>query len=159
MKKLTSLFICLIACTTWAFAQQNITPAKAGVQYGKAITSKNAISVQNLENTLKEKKEYSGKVEGEVIGVCKKKGCFLTLKREGQNDPIMVRFTDYGYFVPADIVGKTVVLEGKAKVKELSVKQLQHNAEDAGKSTEEIAKITQPKTDINIVADGVLVVK
>ena len=159
MKKLISLCACLIALTTVAFAQENIKPAKVGVQYGKAINNKNAISVQKLENTLKSKKEYTGKIEGEVIGVCKKKGCFLTLKRQGQEEPIMVRFKDYGYFVPTDIIGKTVVLQGKAKVKELSVKQLQHNAEDAGKSAEEIAKITQPKTDINIVADGVLVVK
>lgn len=159
MKKLISLCACLISLTTVAFAQENIKPAKAGVQYGKAINSKNAITVNKLENTLKNKKEYTGKIEGEVVSVCKKKGCFLTLKREGQEEPIMVRFKDYGYFVPADLVGKTIVLEGKAKVKELSVKQLQHNAEDAGKSAEEIAKITQPKTDINVVADGVLVVK
>lgn len=159
MKKLLSLCAFIIALTTAALAQENIQPAKAGVKYGKAINDKKAISVQQLENTLKSKKDFKGKIEGEVIGVCKKKGCFLTLKREGEGDPIMVRFKDYGYFVPADIVGKTVVLEGNAKIKELSVKQLQHNAEDAGKSAEEIAKITQPKTDINIVADGVLVVK
>lgn len=159
MKKLLSLCAFVFAMTTVALAQENITPAKPGIQYGKAINAKKAISVKKLEDTLKSKKEFTGKIEGEVVGVCKKKGCFLTLKREGQEDPIMVRFKDYGYFVPADIVGKTVVLEGKAKVKELSVKQLQHNAEDAGKSAEEIAKITQPKTDINIVADGVLVVK
>lgn len=159
MKKLLSLCAFIIALTTAALAQENIQPAKAGVKYGKAINDKKAISVQQLENTLKSKKDFKGKIEGEVIGVCKKKGCFLTLKREGEGDPIMVRFKDYGYFVPADIVGKTVVLEGNAKIKELSVKQLQHNAEDAGKSVEEIAKITQPKTDINIVADGVLVVK
>ena len=159
MKKLISLFVCFIALTTAAFAQESIAPAKVGVKYGKAITDKNAISVQKLESTLKTKKQFSGKIEGEVVGVCKKKGCFLTLKREGQVDPIMVRFTDYGYFVPANLVGKTVVVEGKAKVKELSVKQLQHNAEDAGKSAAEIAKISQPKTDINIVADGVLVIK
>lgn len=159
MKKLLSLVALILAFCTIVNAQEKITPAKAGVQYGKAITSKNAISVQKLENNLKTKKEYSGKIEGEVIGVCKKKGCFLTLKRAGQEDPIMVRFKDYGYFVPTDIVGKTVVLEGKAKVKELSVKQLQHNAEDAGKSADEIAKINKPKTDINIVADGVIVVK
>lgn len=159
MKKLLSLCAFIIALTTAALAQEKIQPAKAGVKYGKAINDKKAISVQQLENTLKSKKDFKGKIEGEVIGVCKKKGCFLTLKREGEGDPIMVRFKDYGYFVPADIVGKTVVLEGNAKIKELSVKQLQHNAEDAGRSAEEIAKITQPKTDINIVADGVLVVK
>ena len=71
----------------------------------------------------------------------------------------MVRFTDYGYFVPQDLVGKTVVVEGKAKVKETSVDWQKHYAEDLGKSKEEIEKIKEPKRDISIVADGVLVVK
>lgn len=159
MKKLITLCVSILAMTAVAFGQQDIKSAKVGVQYGKAITKNNAITVEKLENTLKSKKGFTGKIEGEVVGVCKKKGCFLTLKREGEGEPIMVRFKDYGYFVPADLVGKTVVLQGNAKVKELSVKQLQHNAEDAGKSAEEIAKITEPKTDINIVADGVLVIK
>lgn len=50
------------------------------------------------------------------------------------------------------------MLEGDAKRKQLSVAQLKHYAEDAGKPAEEIAKITEPKTDINIIADGVIVV-
>lgn len=74
-------------------------------------------------------------------------------------EPVMVKFKDYGFFMPQDIVGKTVVLEGVAKVNETSVERLKHFAEDAGKSKEEIAKITQPKKDIVIVADGVVVVK
>lgn len=159
MKKLLSIYACLLAFVTIASAQQNITPAKAGVTYGKAIDKKNAISVKSLESSLKKNESYAGKIEGEVVSVCKKKGCFLTLKREGDASPIMVRFTDYGYFVPEDLIGKTVVLEGKAKVKETSVEWLKHYAEDEGKSKEEIAKIKEPKRDISVVADGVLVVK
>ena len=56
-----------------------------------------------------------------------------------------------------DIVGKEVVLEGEAVVKEVSVKQLQHYAKDAGKSEEEIKKITQPKKELQFIAKGVLV--
>jgi len=52
-----------------------------------------------------------------------------------------------------------VVLEGKAKVKETTVEWQKHYAEDMGKSKEEIAKINQPRKDISLVADGVLVVK
>lgn len=159
MKKLISLCVCMVAFATITFAQQSIQPAAAGVTYGKAISSKDAISVINLENSLKSKSDFTGKIQGEVVSVCKKKGCFLTLKREGENDPIVVRFKDYGFFVPENLIGKTVVVQGKAKVKELSVAQLQHNAEDEQKSKAEIAKITKPKTDISIVADGVLVIK
>lgn len=71
----------------------------------------------------------------------------------------MVRFKDYGFFMPQDIVGKTVVLEGKASVREVSVAQQQHFAADAGKDAEEIAKITEPRVDINIIAEGVVVVR
>ena len=159
MKKLFTLVFFLVAISTFAIAQQTITPAKPGVTYGKAIDKKGAITVQNLEKQLTDKESFSGKIEGEVVSVCKKKGCFLTLKRNGVGEPILVRFTDYAYFVPENLIGKTVVLEGKAKVKETSVESLKHYAEDEGKSKEEIAKIKEPKRDISVVADGVLVVK
>lgn len=159
MKKLFSIAICLLTMITLVSAQQHIEPAKVGVNYGKTIEKKNAISVKTLESALKQKDNYTGKIEGQVLEVCKKKGCFLTLKREGTGEPIMVRFTDYAYFVPQDLVGKTVVIEGKAKLKETSVEWQKHYAEDKGKTKEEIAKIKEPKRDINIVADGVLVVQ
>jgi len=148
--------LCLVAVS---HAQEVIPPARPGTQYGKAIEKDGAITVKALENRLASDSTYTGKVEGQVVEVCKKKGCFIRVKREGEGDPIIVRFKDYGFFMPQDIVGKTVVLEGEAKVKEVSVAQQQHFAADAGKHAEEIAKITEPKIDINIVADGVVVVK
>ncbi|SMG34186.1 DUF4920 domain-containing protein [Sphingobacterium psychroaquaticum] len=158
MKKIIGLLFCVLVSLQLSQAQQKIEPAKAGVQYGKKIDAKNAISVNKLENNLKKSETFTGKIEGEVVEVCKKKGCFMTLKRDN-GETIMVRFTDYGYFVPADLIGKKVAVEGRAKVKETSVEWLKHYAEDKGASKEEIAKITKPKTDINIVADGVYVIK
>lgn len=159
MKHLITLFVALFACFTVSQAQSPIAPAKAGVNYGKKINKTGAVSVQKLASSFDNNKAFNGKIEGEVIEVCKKKGCFLLLKREGEQDPIMVRFTDYAYFVPQDLVGKTVVVEGKAKVKETTVEWQKHYAEDRGKSKEEIAKINKPKQEISVVADGVLVVK
>lgn len=156
MKKIIGMLICTFVALNMSFAQQQITPAKKGVQYGKKIDAQNAISVADLEKKLQASDNFNGKITGEVVEVCKKKGCFLTLKR-ADGESVMVRFTDYGYFVPADIVGKKIAVEGRAKVKETSVEWLQHYAEDKGASKEEIAKITKPKTDISIVADGVVV--
>ena len=153
------MLICVFAFVAISNAQSSIQPAKAGVTYGKKVDKKGAISVKQLEKALEGKDSFNGKVEGEVVQVCTKKGCFLTLKREADKEPIMVRFTDYGYFVPQDLIGKTVVLEGKAKVKETTVEWQKHYAEDMGKSKEEIAKINNPRKDISLVADGVLVVK
>lgn len=156
MKTIIGMLICTFAALNMSFAQQQITPAKKGVQYGKKIDAKNAISVVDLEKKLAATANFNGKITGEVVEVCKKKGCFLTLKRPN-GESVMVRFTDYAYFVPADIVGKQIAVEGRARIKETSVEWLQHYAQDKGASKEEIAKITKPKTDISIVADGVVV--
>lgn len=157
MKKLTTFLVCAVALLSFSYAQQQpIAAAKAGVQYGAKIDKSKAISVAQLEKNLASAATFEGKIQGEVVQVCKKKGCFITLKRN-DGEPIMVRFTDYGYFLPQDIVGKTVVLAGKAKQKETSVEWQKHYAEDKGATKEEIAKINSVKKDISIVADGVLV--
>ncbi|MFT4022287.1 MAG: DUF4920 domain-containing protein [Flavihumibacter sp.] len=83
-------------------------------------------------------------------------GCWMKLET-GQGEPIMVKFKDYGFFMPKDIGGKEVVLDGEATVTETPVKQLKHYAKDAGKSKEEIAKIKSPKKETVFVANGVLV--
>jgi hypothetical protein len=140
------------------FAQDKIAPAKPGASYGAPTNADNAIKMPELETKLKSDSVYNGKVEGTVVEVCKKKGCFMKVTR-ADGDPVMVRFKDYGFFMPQNIVGKTVVMNGVASVKETSVERLKHYAEDAGKSKEEIAKITDPKTDIVFMADGVVVVK
>ncbi|WP_245586278.1 DUF4920 domain-containing protein [Olivibacter sitiensis] len=162
MNMLSKGLACLMGLlfTSSLFAQQEveIAPAKPGTQYGAPISMGDAIAIASLESKLSADTVYNGKVEGKVVEVCKKKGCFMKLERAA-GDPIMVKFKDYAFFMPQDIVGKTVVIDGEAKVRETSVERLKHFAEDAGKSKEEIAAINDPKKDIELVANGVVVVK
>ena len=134
---------------------QSPKAAEKGVTYGAGTTAAGSISVNELEPNLKENK-YEGKVTGKVTEVCQEKGCWMKLEKSN-GEKVMVKFKDYGFFMPKDIVGKEVVLDGEAVVKEVSVKQQQHYAKDAGKSEEEIKKITQPKKELQFVAKGVLV--
>ena len=98
------------------------------------------------------------KIEGKVLDVCPKKGCWLSLEMPDKS-VTLVKFKDYGFFVPVEMIGKTVVIEGQAKKVETSVDELKHYAEDAKKSKEEIAAITEPKKEIRLTANGVLVIK
>ena len=79
----------------------------------------------------------------------------MTLNLSDGNE-IMVKFKDYGFFVPKDIAGKEVIVQGKAFVNEVPVDELRHYAEDARKSEEEIEQIISPKKTYSFVADGVL---
>lgn len=112
--------------------------------------------------------KYKGLKAGDTINlkfasnieeVCSKKGCWMKLPAGDTKETIMVRFKDYGFFMPLDSNGKEVIVEGKAFVKEVSVDELKHYAEDAGKSVEEIAKITEPKLEFAFEANGVLMKK
>ncbi len=152
------LFTCLVSlfCIT-VFAQPNSKQAAKGVKYGAAITEKGAIEVNLLEEKLVTAETFKGKVKGTVTSVCEKKGCWMKLAQT-DGDGIMIRFKDYKFFMPLNIAGKDVVLEGEAKKTVTSVEMLKHYAEDAKKSKEEIEKITEPKTEIEFIATGVLVV-
>ena len=72
-------------------------------------------------------------------------------------ESMFVKFKDYGFFMPKDIVGKTVIMEGVAYRETTSVEELRHYAEDEGKSKEEIEKITEPQVELKFMASGVLI--
>ena len=77
----------------------------------------------------------------------------------GSDQTMMVKFKDYGFFMPKDISGREVVMNGKAYYQTTSVDELRHYAEDAGKSADEIAAITEPKRELRFLADGVQLLK
>jgi hypothetical protein len=111
-----------------------------GTGYGAAFTREGAaVPASELEKRLSNDK-YSGRVSGKVLEVCQEKGCWMRLDR-GNGETLMVKFKDYGFFMPKDIVGKEVLLDGEAVIKQVPVKQQQHYAKDAGKSEEEIAAV------------------
>lgn len=93
-------------------------------------------------------------LQGTVNEVCQAKGCWMTIAA-GSEAEMMVKFKDYGFFMPKDISGREVVMNGKAFYQVTPVDELRHYAEDAGKSAEEIAKITEPKRELHFLADGV----
>ena len=149
------LVILFTFCTLFATAQ--IKPAAQGVVYGaKTTNADGAVEVAIMNEQLLTNPEFKGKIKAKVLSVCEKKGCWMTIAKPGGED-IMVRFKDYGFFMPLNIVGKEVVLDGVAKATVTSVDMLKHYAEDAHKSKEEIEKITEPKNEIEFTAKGVVV--
>lgn len=127
--------------------------------YGEEISAESCLSAVEMEERFKNLKpgdtiEVSFKTK--VNSVCKNKGCWMTLDLPQEED-VMVKFKDYGFFVPKDIEEKEVVVNGKAYVAEVSIEEQKHYAEDNGQTTEEVAAITQPKRTLSFLADGVLI--
>lgn len=124
--------------------------------FGAEFTANDSKPVSEVFTVLQDVDSSNTTLKGEVVEVCQKKGCWMTLKLE-DDKTMRVTFKDYGFFVPKDISGKEVVINGLAKREVTDVETLKHFAEDAGKSAEEVAAITEPQTEVTFVADGVVV--
>lgn len=127
--------------------------------YGEEISAESCLSAVEMEEQFKNLKpgdtiEMSFK--SRVNSVCKNKGCWMTLDLPQEED-VMVKFKDYGFFVPKDIEDKEVIVNGKAYVTEVSVEEQKHYAEDKGQTPEELAAIIQPKRTLSFLAHGVLI--
>ena len=153
MKKFFLLTIAVVL-SVCAMAQPPKGPATAGMVFGQKTDSKGAITVDELASKVSEE-PTTIKVRGKVSDVCTKEGCWLKL--ETPSGKIMVKMKDHAFLVPVDINGKEIVVDGVAKMKVTSVKELQHYAEDAGKTKEEIAAIKEPKKEVVLNANGILV--
>lgn len=99
---------------------------------------------------------FEVKFQTRVNSVCKKKGCWMQLDLDGEEEA-MVTFKNYEVVVPTDIEIKQVVVEGSAYISEPSVEEPLHFAEDAGKSAEEVQAIRQPEKTFSFLADAVLI--
>lgn len=129
--------------------------ATKGVIYGQVGEEKSAVAVDDLQNKLVDN-AYTGQIKGRVAEVCKAEGCWIRLQK-ADGTTMMVRAKDHAFLMPENIVGKTVLIEGNATVKETSEEMRKHYAEDAGKSKEEIAKIKGPEKSVEFAAKGVKV--
>jgi len=157
MKKVIFLSL-MVAATLCSQAQPPKGPANVGSTYGAAITSEGAVDIATIPEQLSATDSVTTKVRAKVLDVCPKKGCWMKLQ-VNDSTTAFVKMKDYGFFVPLETIGKTVILDGQAKVKTTSVAELRHYAEDAKKSKAEIAAITKPEKEIRFLANGILIVE
>jgi hypothetical protein len=160
-------WIGLLVCLTLGCQSGADTDAESGPgarvpagydSFGDVITTEGATDIGTVVANLSDYQHRTVKISGTVGESCQATGCWMTLVVE-DGDDVMVRFEDYAFFVPKDCAGREVVLDGTVSREERSIDELRHYAEDAGRSAEEIAAITEPEMAISIEASGVLIAK
>ncbi|MCH4821637.1 DUF4920 domain-containing protein [Gramella lutea] len=163
-------YLCLVmlglfSCKQPADQEQNDlakleVPQEKYESFGEQISALNSISAEEMKlkyEALKPGDTIMAKFSTTVNSVCKMKGCWMTLELPGSDEEPMVKFKDYGFFVPKDIEGSSVVVEGIAFIEETSVEDQKHFAKDAGRSKDEIDAIKETKKSTGFLAHGVLI--
>jgi hypothetical protein len=131
------------------------TQAAPGVVYGVVGEEVKAIPADQVKDKLVND-EFQGQIKAKVVEVCKAEGCWIKVERSN-GAAMMVRAKDHAFLMPENIVGRTVIIEGNATVKEVTEEMRRHYAEDAGKSKKEISKIKGSEKDVQFAATGVKV--
>lgn len=142
--------------TVTAPEEQPEAPAEVVAYFGEEINMDDAVASSEVTSKLADQQEMDMKVAATINTCCQKKGCWMTVSL-GEEDEMMVRFKDYGFFVPKDADGYDAVFEGRVFRDTVDVATLQHYAEDAGKTTEEIEAITEPEIRLAFEASGVAI--
>ena len=127
------------------------TSAAPGTVYGSTralttapLTLEHATAEANVGRTLA--------VKAPAAEVCQHKGCWMVLT-EGSRS-IRVTFRDYAFFVPKDIAGRTVVVEGVLSRRLLSADEAKHYDEESGAGS---TPTPGPREEWSLVATSVLV--
>lgn len=165
MKKLFIISCLVVFCSSYSVMAQSGIPnlfisedtefAKPNDEgfYGEPFDlEEDPMSWKDVEKKIRKFDGAEGSIRGTVNEICQAKGCWLSLNADGQD--YFVKFKDYAFFLPRDIAGKEVILHGVAFYETTSVDELRHYAEDAGKTEDEIAEITEPLQELKIMADG-----
>ena len=159
------ILLILTLAISFQSCKQKRQPAQTPVQvgstvyevYGAALDAQSVLTINDLAtsfSTMKKTDTLFTKVQGTIKEVCSKKGCWMTLDMGNEKD-LMVRFKDYGFFMPLEAKGD-VIINGFATISETSVEDLKHYAEDAGATELEVEAIVAPELTYSFEADGVL---
>lgn len=145
----------LAACNNTKTETQVIENVKGTAVFGDSVKNDQVIELASIQTEMKGESKKDMKIKGIVKEVCQEKGCWMTMTLDN-GDEMRVTFKDYKIFVPKDLGGKEVVLDGFAYTDTTSVDKQRHYAKDGGKSEAEIAMIISPKVQLAFEAKGVV---
>lgn len=129
-------------------------------KYGKTLTLKEKTKISDV---LAQPENYNGKkvlVEGPVIGVCEKRGCWIRIGSDKEFESIQFKVEDGVIVFPMKEKGKKVLAEGIVSVKTYSVEEQIEQGNERAKeqgTTFDPASITGPKTIIKLKGEGAVI--
>ncbi len=108
--------------------------AETGKTYGKGVDGTEVVQVSELVANADKYIGQTVRVEGVVIDVCAKRGCWMDLKSGGGT--IRIKVDDGVIVFPMDAKGKSAIAEGVFTKIELTAEQAEahakHQAEEKG---------------------------
>ncbi|WP_183568037.1 DUF4920 domain-containing protein [Mucilaginibacter sp. SP1R1] len=152
MKLFASLFFLIIPAIVLA---QKHTPLPHGMVYGQKPNITALMKADTLEAFMGKKTRISTTIRGKVTKVLHQKGGWFELDA-GSGKTIAAHFKNYDVTIPADLVGRWVIMEGVAQ-KQFIADDLQHLAGDTVTGKKQHQVKTNDKRRLTFEVKGLFV--
>ena len=155
MKKFLYILLAflVIACKQEAVPTE---VADGKLYFGEKINETDATDISDSVVGFEKGEKRTVKIKGTIESVCQAKGCWMNIV-DDSDESVFIKFKDYAFFMPLDASGKEVVVSGVLSNTVTSVSELRHYAADGAATADEIAAITEPKMELKMMADGVII--
>jgi hypothetical protein len=131
-----------------------------GKKYGTGVTLK---EVTKISTIFENPEEYTGKkvvVEGMIVDVCSKRGCWMEIASDKEFEKIRVKVEDGEIVFPLEAKGKNALVEGMVEkiemTKEQAIERAKHHAEEVGQKFDP-ASVTGPEVFYQIRGLGAVI--
>ena len=124
--------------------------------YGESPDLQNAVPATQLSGLFQESDTAEVIISGDISASCKHSGCWMDIDM-GNGSAVHVTFKDEKFTIPLDAAGKKSIAQGIAIRELIPLETLKNYAREDGKSEEEVALITEPAWNYEIIAEGVLI--
>lgn len=148
------LLLAALLISTLIYAQKH-TPLPHGMVFGIRPSVITTLKAPALEAFMGSKTRISTTIIGRVIKVTKAKGGWFQIDA-GKGKIIAAHFRIFNITLPADLKGRTVIIEGVAQ-KQFIADDLQHFAGDTVTGKKQHKVKTNPKQRLTFEVKGLMV--
>ncbi len=148
----------IVLCTALLCVTTSFAGGKKS--YGKPLT---LTEVTKVSEILATPEAFNGKrvlVEGNIVGVCAERGCWIKLASDKEFESLTFKVEDGVIIFPLDAKGKKARAEGVVSVKKYTKEELieagKKHAEKEKKPFDP-ASVTGPKTVIQVKGEGAVI--
>lgn len=134
-----------------------VAPAGKTQSFGAGVT---VAELTSIEKILAEPAAFKGKtvrVEGMVVDVCPKRGCWFEMAGDGAGQKLRFKVTDGEMVFPLDSKGMYASAQGQVAVKDMTLEEskqyAEYQAKEYGKPYDP-ASITKPTQIVRIDGTG-----
>ncbi|MEM6955157.1 MAG: DUF4920 domain-containing protein [Myxococcota bacterium] len=110
-------------------------------QFGEALSERNVTPLAQIVAAPGDFAGQTVKTEGEITQVCQRMGCWMEMRAEG-GPAIRVPMAGHSFFLPRDVAGSQVTIEGEVAVRELSDDEREHLASEGAQAVASALQIT-----------------